>query len=170
MTGRVLVAGIGNIFLGDDGFGCEVACRLGRVDLPAHVVVSDYGIRGLHLAYDLLDGCAGLVLADALPGDRGPGALHVLQIGEHDLPDGAGIDAHGMHPAAVLANVPKLGGTLPRTVVVGCEPQDTGEGIGLSDVVRKSAGEAVDVIRDLVGTWDVVPVPGTEQDTPGTPG
>jgi hydrogenase maturation protease len=104
MTRRVLVAGIGNLFLGDDGFGPEVARLLVRSSLPEGVRVVDYGIRGLHLAYDLLDGYDALVIVDALPGDGTPGELRVLEVGEGDVGAGA-FDPHGMEPVHVLASL-----------------------------------------------------------------
>src|SRR4028119_1562995 len=96
---RILVAGIGNIFLGDDGFGSEVARRLARLPMPDGVRVVDYGIRGVHLAYDLLDGYDALILVDALPGSRTPGDLTVLEVGPDDVGEAA-LDAHGMDPGA----------------------------------------------------------------------
>jgi hydrogenase maturation protease len=147
---RVLVAGVGNLFLGDDGFGPEVARRLpatGRV--PAHVRVVDYGIRGMHLAYDLLEGYDALVLVDALPGGGAPGDLRVLEVREEDLGSGE-LDAHGMHPVAVLASLRRLGGSLPPTYVVGCRPATVEESIGLSDAVEAAIPAAVDAVLRLV--------------------
>ncbi|MEP7053757.1 MAG: hydrogenase maturation protease [Actinomycetota bacterium] len=150
MTARVLVAGIGNIFLGDDGFGPEVARRLATQPLPAGVRVVDYGIRGMHLAYDLLDGFDMLVLVDAVPRRERPGDLVVLQIGQEDLGEGD-FDAHGMAPAAVLAGLGALGGELPQqTYLVGCEPADVGERIGLSPAVEGAIDPAVGIVIDLV--------------------
>jgi|SRR3954452_3801279 hydrogenase maturation protease len=148
---RVLVAGIGNVFRTDDGFGSEVARRLVRLTWPAGVRVVDYGIRGLHLAYDLLDGWDLLVLVDAVP-DRGTvGAVGVLAIGADDVGHGAPLDAHGMDPATVLAALHRLGGQLPaRTLLVGCQVTDTGDGIGLTAPVARAVGEAVRVVRTLV--------------------
>jgi hydrogenase maturation protease len=148
----VLVAGIGNIFLGDDGFGCEVARRLLEQPLPERVRVVDYGIRGMHLAYDLLDGYDTLVLVDALPGEPGqgePGDVAVLEVGADDLGSGA-LDAHGMDPVAVLASLEGLGGRLPRTLVVGCRPLDVAEGMGLTGPVAAAVDVAVDTVRGLV--------------------
>ncbi|MEJ7743776.1 MAG: hydrogenase maturation protease [Nocardioidaceae bacterium] len=85
MTIRILVAGVGNIFLGDDGFGSEVARRLAGQHLPEEVRVTDYGIRGMHLAYDLLDGYDALVLVDAMPGRGRPGDITVLEVGPDDV-------------------------------------------------------------------------------------
>ncbi|WP_329458583.1 hydrogenase maturation protease [Streptomyces sp. NBC_01497] len=148
--GRMLVAGIGNIFLGDDGFGPEVVRRLGdRADLAPGVRVVDYGIRGMHLAYDLLDGYDALVLVDACPGEGPPGSVTVLEVGADDLGEGE-FDAHGMNPVAVLANLGQLGGTLPLTFVVGCLPADLGEGIGLSGAVAAAVPEAMDAVLALV--------------------
>jgi hydrogenase maturation protease len=151
---RILVAGVGNLFLGDDGFGPEVARRLARQPLPDSVRVVDYGIRGMHLAYDLLDGYDALVLVDALPddeqGDGPPGEVTVLQVGADDLGQGA-FDPHGMAPVAVLATLADLGGRLPPTYVVGCRAADVSEGIGLSPAVQAAIPEAISAVRALVG-------------------
>jgi hydrogenase maturation protease len=146
---RVLVAGVGNLFLGDDGFGPEVARRLAAQPLPDGVAVVDYGIRGMHLAYDLLDGYDALVIVDALPGAEQPGELTVLGVGPDDLGEGP-LDAHGMDPVAVLANLDTLGGQLPRTLVVGCQPLDVSEGIGLSPAVSAAVDAAVALVGELV--------------------
>jgi hydrogenase maturation protease len=152
---RVLVAGIGNIFLGDDGFGVEVVRRLGEVPLPASVRVADYGIRGVHLAYDLLDGKVDtLILVDALPLDEPPGTIGVVEVDlngpQWTLGPGPGpapaADAHGMDPETTLRLVRTLGVRLARVVVVGCQPGSVVEEMGLSDRVRA----AVEPARDLV--------------------
>jgi hydrogenase maturation protease len=145
----VLVAGVGNIFRSDDGFGCEVARRLTSRPLPDHVTVTDYGIRGMHLAYELLDGYDALVIVDALPGRGEPGDVVVLQVGEDDLGTGD-FDAHGMEPTAVLASLGSLGGALPPTYVVGCAPADVGDGMGLSPPVEAAVDRAVDLVIDLL--------------------
>jgi hydrogenase maturation protease len=146
---RVLVAGLGNLFLRDDAFGSEVARRLAALELPDGVQVVDYGIRGLHLAYDLVAGWDALVLVDAVP-DRGePGALTVLSIGPDDLGEAA-LDAHGMDPGSVLASLGLLGGRLPPTVLVGCQVQDVSEGMGLSEPVEAAVGPAVDAVLKQV--------------------
>jgi hydrogenase maturation protease len=153
VTGRVLVAGVGNLFLGDDGFGPEVARRLVGHPLPAGVRVVDYGIRGMHLAYDLLDGYDELVILDAAPRGGRPGDVVVLEVGEGDF--GAGdFDGHGMEPTAVLSSLGSLGGRLPRTYVVGCEPADTDEGIGLSPPVAAAVDPAVDAVLRLLATGE----------------
>jgi hydrogenase maturation protease len=149
MIANVLVAGIGNVFLTDDGFGGEVVRRLREKPLPDGVKVIDYGIRGMHLAYDLLDGYDALVLVDAIPGDGAPGELSVLAVTADDLGTGD-FDAHGMAPAAVLASLGKLGGSLPPTYIVGCQPADVSEGMGLTDPVAAAVGRAVDLVHDVL--------------------
>ncbi len=149
MTGRVLVAGIGNVFLTDDGFGSEVARRLAGAPVPDGVRVVDYGIRGMHLAYDLLDGYDALVVVDALPGNGAPGDLSVLEVGPDDLGDGE-LDAHGMAPVAVLASLGQLGGSLPPTYVVGCQPADVGEGMGLTPAVAAAVDRAVELVHEVL--------------------
>ncbi|MEU4314300.1 hydrogenase maturation protease [Nocardia sp. NPDC024068] len=144
----MLIAGIGNIFLGDDGFGPDVVRRL-----PAHpdpgVRVVDYGIRGMHLAYDLLDGWDALVLVDAVP-DRGtPGQVEVLRA-ETGGATAMGLDAHAMNPDAVFAGVRALGGTVPPTVIVGCQVESVDERIGLSAPVENAVDAAVEAVRGVV--------------------
>jgi hydrogenase maturation protease len=145
---RTLVAGIGNIFLGDDGFGCEVVRHLDDL-AGSDVRVLDYGIRGMHLTYDLLDGWDLVVLVDALP-DRGePGAVDVLEVRAGTT--GAGlVDAHGMDPVAVLASAVALGAQLPRTCVVGAQVGDVSERMGLTDPVATAVEPAAAAVRDLV--------------------
>ncbi|MGY1942206.1 hydrogenase maturation protease [Nocardia asiatica] len=149
----MLIAGIGNIFLGDDGFGPEVVRRLPRHPDPG-VRVVDYGIRGMHLAYDLLDPWAALVLVDAVPGRGAPGRVEVFRAVPEDT--GAALDAHAMSPDAVFAGVRALGGVLPPTVVVGCQVARVDEGIGLSEPVAAAVDEAVaavgGVLADLLHT------------------
>jgi hydrogenase maturation protease len=149
----VLVAGIGNVFLGDDGFGVEVAARLAQVALPAGVRVEDFGIRGMDLAYALADHELA-ILVDAVPRGGAPGTLYVI---EPALEDGdVGVDAHGMDPVKVLALARALGGPLPRVLVVGCEPATrmTGEEdevvAELSAPVRAAVDEAVRIVLGLI--------------------
>jgi len=150
MPARVLVAGIGNVFLGDDGFGPEVVRRLATDGtLPARVRVADYGIRGLHLAYDLLDSYDTLILVDALPGGAEPGQVVVLEVTADDLGDGEP-DAHAMNPAAMLASLERLGGTLPTTYVVGCRVGSVEEALGLSGPVAAAIPAASTAVRELV--------------------
>lgn len=155
MTGRllgatktVLVAGIGNIFLGDDGFGPAVAGRLLN-ELSAGARVVDYGIGGLHLAYDLLDGWQGLVLIDAVPNSGVPGRID-LYIPEQVSSADPGLESHSLNPQAVFAAVQALGGVLPPTVLVGCQVASVAEGIGLSEPVTAALPTAVDAVREAV--------------------
>ncbi|MET7455659.1 hydrogenase maturation protease [Streptomyces sp. NPDC005574] len=154
---RTLVAGIGNIFLGDDGFGVETALRLAERQLPDGVEVVDIGVRGVHLAYQLLDGYDTLVLADATARGEDPGTLYVI---EYDGPaqpaDGApALDGHRMTPDTVLALLGALcagtGAQPPRrTLIVGCEPASVEEGIGLSPPVSDAVPRAVQLIEELL--------------------
>jgi hydrogenase maturation protease len=158
MTGRTLIAGIGNIFLSDDGFGVEVARRLATAPLPAGVTVTDYGIRGMHLAYDLASGFDAAILVDATSRGGAPGTIYVI---EPDLPSGPAepavgsdphpvLDAHGMEPDVVLGLLDLLGGDRPgRITVVGCEPASVSEGMGLSEPVAASLDEAVRIVLRL---------------------
>jgi hydrogenase maturation protease len=148
---RVLVAGIGNVFSRDDGFGCAVARRLAGSALRDGVRVVDYGIRGMHLAYDLLDPWDALVLVDAVPDRGAPGAVELIEIGPESVGGGAGVDAHGMDPATVLATLAALGGRLPaRTLLVGCQVADIGEGMDLTPAVEAAVDEAVRVVQSVV--------------------
>jgi hydrogenase maturation protease len=153
---RVLVAGIGNAFLGDDGFGVALADRLARRGLPAGVEVVDFGIRGLDLAYAMQDeALAAVVLLDAAPRGLAPGTVTVIEPDLEGLaPD---VDAHGMDPVKVLALARAVGGRLPRTLLVCCEPQTrmTGEEdevvIVLSPPVAAALEPAAAVVGELVG-------------------
>jgi hydrogenase maturation protease len=148
---RILVAGIGNIFNMDDGFGVEVAHRLRGRALPEGVKVEDFGIRGMHLAYEMLDGgYATTILVDASPRGQPPGTVYLV---EPDLSAGAEpgpADAHAMHPAAVFQMLDRLGGVPGHVLVVGCEPAAIDEGIGLSEPVARAVDEAVEMIVELV--------------------
>jgi len=158
MSDRVLVAGIGNVFLGDDGFGVEVVRRLDTATLPGNVDVADYGIRGVHLAYELLDGNYGaLVLVDAVPMNEPPGTVVLLEVTAdtktesltvEDVVDGAAVDAHSMNPHVVLRALSGLGGAVPRVVVVGCEPQTLTGGMALSPPVAAAVELALPLVVD----------------------
>lgn len=154
MTARCLVACIGNIFFADDGFGVEVARSLATAELPPDVNVVDYGIRGVHLAYDLLAGYEVTILVDAI--DRGdqPGTVSVLDVtsaGNQLAGHPRQLDPHGMAPDAVLEHVAALGGSPGQVYVVGCQPANTDEAIGLSASVAAAIPTAVDAVLDLVG-------------------
>jgi hydrogenase maturation protease len=113
-----------------------------------HVQFVDYGIRGMHLAYDLLDGCDALVLIDAIPNNGAPGTVHVFEADHESLASAAGLDAHAMDPGAVFASLNALGGTPPYTIVIGCEIANTDDGIGLSDAVANAVPDAVCAVED----------------------
>jgi len=147
VSARVLVAGIGNVFLGDDGFGVEVARELMREPLPAGVVVRDVGVRGLHLAYELLEAPELLVVVDLAPRGGQPGTLYVIDPELEAPRDTPG--AHGMDLAGVLATLEALGGVAPRVRVVGCEPAEIGEAMELSAPVRAAVPEAAALVQRL---------------------
>jgi hydrogenase maturation protease len=163
---RILVAGIGNAFLGDDGFGVALADRLARRQLAPGVEVVDYGIRGMDLAYAMLDGLDAVLLLDAAPRGLRPGTLSVIEPGL-DV-EGRGFDAHGMDPVQVLALARSLGGpghALPRTLVVACEPQTvmTGEEdeivAALSEPVRAALDPAAALVEELLDELTTRPEP-----------
>jgi hydrogenase maturation protease len=153
---RVLVAGIGNVFLGDDGFGVEVVARLSRRPLPEGVEVADFGIRGFDLAYALMEGYQAAVLVDALSRGGQPGDLFVVEPDLEQLDELGGpavADGHGMDPVAVLKMVKQFGGQPPRLYVVGCEPASLGgeQGeMGLSAPVEAALDGAVELVEDAV--------------------
>ena len=154
MTTRTLVAGIGNIFLGDDGFGVEVARRLASVPLPDHVDVMDAGIRGIHLAYELAGGkYHTAILVDITPRGGEPGTLYVIdpEMESIERGDAEGLNAHSLSPAAVLSYVKTLGEPPARILVVGCEPAVVDESMDLSAEVAGVVDEAVEMVRRLVG-------------------
>jgi hydrogenase maturation protease len=149
-----LVAGIGNIFLGDDGFGVEVVRRLAARPLPEGVRVADYGIRGVHLAFDLLEHPDDTtILVDITPRGGAPGTVYLIEpdlealADAGDAGDGSGVaDAHSMTPDAVFRLLRSLGGTPRRVWIVGCEPLSTEEEMGLSHPVEQAVDEAVGLI------------------------
>ncbi len=153
---KILVAGVGNIFLGDDGFGVEVAQSLGKREVPETVTVKDFGIRGFDLAYALLDPWDGVIIVDALPRGEAPGTLYVIE------PDrsGAGeadINPHGMDPVRVLNLAASMGTISARVLVVGCEPHDFGDELegrmGLSSPVQAAVEEACTTVLELAASW-----------------
>jgi hydrogenase maturation protease len=155
---RVLIAGVGNIFLGDDAFGVEVVRRLARRDLPDGVRVVDFGIRGLDLTYALLDDIEAVILVDATPRGGRPGTLYVLEPETSASPEPEVTDlmiaTHGMDPTKVLRLAAALGGQVERLLLVGCEPATVGSeedmAMGLSEPVRAAVDEAVPLIESLV--------------------
>ena len=161
---RVLVAGIGNVFLGDDGFGVEVAqLLLRRQSLPPEAKVVDFGIRGYDVAYEMLNDYDATVLVDAAPRGDEPGTVYVIEPDlDTDVPDPRDMPDHGqgafqghaMTPAAVFALVRTLGGA-PRGVrIVGCEPESFGDEtigqMGLTDTVQRAVATGADTVEQLV--------------------
>jgi hydrogenase maturation protease len=153
-TGRTLVACLGNIFLSDDGFGVEVARRLAGQPLPEGVRVTDYGIRGMHLAYDLAEGFDTTILVDTAQRGDAPGTVYLIeperQAGQGDAASMTLFNAHGMQPDLVLSLAGSLGGDAGRVLVVGCEPATLEEGIGLSAPVTAAVDEAAAMVTRLV--------------------
>ena len=148
----ILIAGIGNIFLGDDGFGTEVARRLAGRSLPPQVVVKDFGISGIDLTYALLDSYDLVLLVDACARGGEPGTVYLIEP-EADGASAPPFEAHSMNPMSVLRTVRQMGGARGRILLVGCEPADLGpeEGkMGLSDAVEAAIGEAIGMIEKLV--------------------
>ena len=153
----ILVAGIGNIFLGDDAFGVEVARRMAGLDLPASVRVADFGIRGFDLAYALQDGYETTILVDACPHGEAPGTLYVIEpdLKALDGPDAAPatVEAHAMNPMNVLRMAKAMNIEIKNVLLVGCEPETLGgeEGqMGLSAPVEAAVDEAVKLVESLV--------------------
>jgi len=164
-TKKILIAGIGNIFLADDAFGVEVANRLATQSFPPGVRVADFGIRGFDLAYALMDGYETTILVDAYPGQGEPGTLFVVEPALAEINQGAAqpatLDAHAMNPVSVLRMAAGMGAQLKRILLVGCVPATLGpqEGqMGLSEPVAAAVDEAVKLIASLVtrvlaGEW-----------------
>ncbi|HEY0382378.1 MAG TPA: hydrogenase maturation protease [Candidatus Elarobacter sp.] len=149
----VLVAGVGNVFFGDDGFGPEVARLLGAQAPLSGAKVEDFGIRGLHLAYELLNGYERAILIDAVPRGDAPGTLYVIEPDATVLP--ATPDAHRMDLGNVFAYLRTLGGEPPPVTIVGCEPKNIEPGMGLSPVVARSVDGAAALVRRLIDQQQV---------------
>jgi hydrogenase maturation protease len=158
MTPSILIAGVGNIFLGDDAFGVEVVRALGTRQLPDGVAVADYGIRGFDLAYALLDPWDSVVIVDALPRGGAPGTLYTIEPDLESLRDAppgeAMINPHGMDPIRVLQLAFSMGTVKANVTVVGCEPKDFGDELegrmGLSAVVQSSIPGAVEMVESVI--------------------
>ena len=152
---RILVAGIGNIFFGDDAFGCEVASQLRRKPLPEGVRVIDFGIRSYDLAYAIMDGYDATILVDATPQGSAPGTIYLIEPDLKkldELPDEA-VNAHSMNPVRVLQLVRSLGGKPGWLRIVGCEPAvlEAEEGaMGLSEKVQAAVAPAIEMIETLI--------------------
>jgi hydrogenase maturation protease len=163
MEGNVLVACVGNIFMGDDAFGVEVARQLAARDLTTNARVVDFGIRSYDLAYALMEDWKLVILVDAVARGGHPGDVYVI---EPELPAAAqspNLDAHTMNPVAVLQMVAALGGEVKRMRVVGCEPSPIDPedaGMELSAPVRAAVDEAVRVVEQLIANVTTVSTAG----------
>jgi hydrogenase maturation protease len=152
---RILVAGLGNIFEGDDGFGVEVVRRLAAEVWPEGVEIRDFGIRGVHLAYQLLEHYDLVIIVDAVQRGAAPGTVFVIEHGaDPDAPspaeDAPMMDAHDLAPDGVLALVPRLGGALGRVLVVGCEPATVAPAMELSPPIAGSVDKVEQLVAELV--------------------
>ena len=152
---RILVAGIGNIFLGDDAFGVEVVRRL-TSKFPESVRVQDFGIRGFDLAYALMDDYEAVILVDAIPMNGSPGTVFLVEPNVKNLQtQDSTFEAHTLDPVKVLAFAQAMGAKLNRVLLVGCEPaslgEDEGGRIGLSARVERAVDEGVKMVEELVG-------------------
>lgn len=152
---QILVAGIGNTWMRDDGFGGEVVRRLRERELPSGVLLMDSGTGGLKLAYEVMRGYDALVLVDVSHQGGEPGTLYVMEVSEADveagIEDGAVLDPHGMDPQTVLRFVRSVGGWPGKVVVVACEPAEVEEmGLTLSEPVRAAVDRAVELVRTTV--------------------
>ena len=155
MTPRILVAGVGNIFRGDDAFGVEVVRELAVRALPKGVIVCDFGIRGHDLAYTLLEAYDGLILVDAISRGSEPGTLHALELEPTQWKNPpAAMLTHGIDLPNVFHLAKTLGANFPRLYLVGCEPAELGpedEGVmGLSEPVRAAVEKAVAMVEGLL--------------------
>jgi hydrogenase maturation protease len=153
---RILVAGIGNVWLGDDGFGGEVVKRLEARELPNGTVVFDFGTGGLDLAYEVMRGYDALVLVDVTRQGGDPGTLYVMEALEQEveagIEDGQVLNPHGMDPQTVLRFVKTLGAWPGKVLVVACEPAAVGEmGFGLSEQVERAVDGAVELVAETIG-------------------
>jgi hydrogenase maturation protease len=149
---QVLIAGIGNAWQRDDGFGSEVARRLEGRELPDGVAVIDFGTGGLDLAYQVMYGYDGLLMIDVSRQGGSPGTLYVMEVDEDEVPggsveDGEVLNPHGMDPETVLRFIKITGGWPGKVVIVACEPETVEEmGVGLSPVVEEAVDRAVDLV------------------------
>jgi hydrogenase maturation protease len=151
---RVLIAGLGNIFLGDDAFGVEVVRRLSMLGLPDDVHLIDVGIRSVHLAYELRERMYDtVILIDVVSKGGEAGTLYVLEPdNDEDTLNDRVTDGHAIHPHDIIALVRQLGGRSPRMIVVGCEPFRTGPDAGLSPPVAAAVADAVELVTRLASS------------------
>jgi hydrogenase maturation protease len=154
-TRQILVAGIGNAWMKDDGFGSAVVTLLSQRSLPDGVSVVDFGTGGLDLAYEVMRGYDGLILVDISRQGEPPGTLYVMEADPADvdgsIEDGQALDPHGMDPETVLRFVKYVGGWPGRVLVVACEPEQVEDfGVGLSDAVSDAVARAAEVVMHTV--------------------
>ena len=167
MTERILVAGVGNVFLRDDAFGVEVVRLLAERPQPPGVQIRDYGIRGVHLAYELLNGYDLFVLVDAAPRGEEPGTVTVLEVDlprPEDLDAQPVIDAHSLTPDAIFGLLTSLGGRPGRSLVVACEPAEVDAGMGLSAPVQAALPHAVRAVEEILAQATAARQPAGEQE------
>jgi hydrogenase maturation protease len=158
MGGSILIAGIGNIFQGDDAFGVEVVRRLAETKLPEYVRVMDIGIRSIDLGFALLEPYGLIILVDATARGGTPGTLYTIEIEPDDIPDAPDeasmVNSHGLNPVLVLTLAKSMGATFNNVLLVGCEPMildcDASGQIGLSEVVEAAVNPAVEIVLQLV--------------------
>jgi hydrogenase maturation protease len=153
---KILVAGIGNAWMGDDGFGAEVVKRLGEVELPRGVAVMDFGTGGLNLAYEVMRGYDALLILDISEQGGTPGTLYVIEADvdsvEAGIEDGDTLNPHGMDPKTMLRFVKSIGAWPGKVVVIACEPQTVAEiGFQLSESVAGALEPAVKLVLDTIG-------------------
>jgi len=158
---NILIACIGNIFLGDDAFGVEVARALSARSLPANVKLVDFGIRGWDLTYSLMEDHDAVILVDAVPRGEAPGTLYLIEPDVNDAgssPQDIQLDAHNLDPAKVLRLAASLGGRQNRILLVGCEPtpmdSEQDMAMELSEAVQAAIPEAVNMIESLLNEWN----------------
>jgi hydrogenase maturation protease len=169
---HTLIAGIGNIFLRDDAFGCEVVKELNKRVWPADVRIVDFGIRGFDLAYALLEEYDVVILVDATPRGEAPGTVYTIEpdVSDIEIIDSraAVVETHGMNPLKVLGMVKSMGGTFQKLLLVGCEPETFGpeEGqMGLSSVVQAAVPQAVSIVERLVERYQKPEIEFVERQT-----
>jgi len=151
-SGRALIAGFGNLLLGDDGFGVEVVRRLAEGPLPAGAEIVEVGIGGMELVYELMNGCGRLVIVDAVRKGLAPGTLYVFAPSEADITPGPepGIDPHFAEPTRAMKVAKKLGYLPSDVTIVGCEPLCCDLDLRLSPAVRAAVGPAAVRVRELL--------------------
>jgi hydrogenase maturation protease len=155
MKKRIMIAGVGNMFMKDDGFGSEVVNRIRERNQPEGVEVCDFGTGGLKLAYDLMRGYDALILVDSSPRNEEPGTLYVIEPDpdefDANLENGGPVDPHGADPATVLRFVKAIGAWPGKILIIGCEPEDVEKfEIGLSGPVMEAVDRAVELVEEEI--------------------